>query len=109
MAKRSVCRVEKSGRGVKLRCGSGGLSGLGSVRVSSCDKFLGGRPDVIDRMKFGGTRYKYDHGVFIDQVFGRGSKPDMYLVAQSGRPSRRLGKARTLRRAKLIACEKAET
>ena len=63
-----------------------------------------GRADVILGMNFGGTRYKYFYGVFIDEVLSTGE----FRVSQAGRPTKSLGSRKTLAAAKRLACSKAE-
>lgn len=63
-----------------------------------------GKPDVIHGMKYGGTRYKYDWGVFIDAF----DKTGEFKVYQAGRPSKLLGTAKSLDKAKEIARKKAD-
>ena len=63
-----------------------------------------GRPDVLHGMKFGGTRYKYDFGIFIDHV----EKDDTFHVNQAGRPTKKLGTAKSLKDAEKIALKKGD-
>ena len=67
-------------------------------------RVLGGAPDVIGGMKYGGTRYKYDHGLFIDEVWGHARTPTFY-VAQAGLG--RIGEAHSLKTAERIAARRA--
>ena len=67
----------------------------------STDKL--GNPEVIPDMKFG-TRYKYNHGIFIDHVVDK----DEFHVSQAGRPSKKLGFAKSLAKAKEIALRKGD-
>jgi hypothetical protein len=62
-----------------------------------------GKPDVVSGMKFG-SRYKYNHGIFIDYVADEG----LFHVSQAGRPSKKLGTAKTLAQAEKIAREKGD-
>lgn len=64
-----------------------------------------GKPDVITDMKYGGTRYKYLHGVMIDHVASTG----IFCVAQAASPkSVKLGEARTLEAAEALALARAD-
>jgi hypothetical protein len=64
-----------------------------------------GKPDVITGMKYGGTRYKYLHGVNIDHV----EKDKEFIVWQADYPkSKRLGTAKTLKDAEKLALQKAD-
>jgi hypothetical protein len=79
------------------------LSDHGNLRIENafrCALDIG-RPDVITGMKYGGTRYKYNHGIFIDEKDGQFSvfQPPTKVT---------LGTARTLREAEEIAAEKGE-
>lgn len=74
----------------------------------NCTAFLGTTPEVIDQMGYGGTRYKYLHGVFIDYLASKTGRADAFLVSQAGRPSVKLGTARTLNAAKRLACLRAK-
>lgn len=69
--------------------------------LAEADKL--GKPDVITGMKFG-TRYKYNHGIFIDHVEDKGE----FHVSQAGRPSKKLGFAKSLAKAKEIALRKGD-
>lgn len=69
----------------------------------SVKEFLG-TPEIIHGMKYGGTRYKYNHGIFIDFI----EADEEFQVYQAGHPSKLLGKASTLEDAKKIALDKAE-
>lgn len=80
------------------------LSDHGNLRVENdfkCELDLGGRPDVITGMKYGGTRYKYLHGIFIDE------KDGVFIVSQPPTDGP-LGVGRTLKEAEQIAKEKGE-
>jgi hypothetical protein len=80
------------------------LSDHGNLRIETdfkCTLDLGGPPDVITGMKYGGTRYKYNHGIFIDEKDGQFS---VYQPPTKGA----LGTARTLKEAEKIATEKGE-
>ena len=64
-----------------------------------------GRPEVITGMRYGGTRYKYLHGVNIDHV----EKDKEFIVWQADYPkSKRLGTAKTLKDAEKLALQKAD-
>jgi hypothetical protein len=75
----------------------------GDYDRTSAAKSLG-RPDVLHGMKFGGTRYKYDFGIFIDHV----EKDDTFHVNQAGRPTKKLGTAKSLKDAEKIALKKGD-
>jgi len=65
---------------------------------------LGGAPEVIHRMRYGGTRYKYDNGVSIDHV----EEDGLFHAWQAGNPTVRLGEAGTLQEAEEIAVQTAD-
>jgi hypothetical protein len=69
------------------------------MKARECRALLGGAPDVIHGMKYGGTRYKFNHGIFIDHV----ERDGMYYVAQAGVRGA-VAKERTLARAMARAC-----
>ena len=62
-----------------------------------------GKADTI-HMNYGGTRYKFDHGIFIDAVDKDGS----FRVSQAGQPTKKLGVAKSLEAAKKLALKKAD-
>jgi hypothetical protein len=62
-----------------------------------------GKADTI-HMNYGGTRYKFDHGIFIDAV----DKDGTFRVAQAGQPTKKLGVAKSLEAAKKLALKKAD-
>jgi hypothetical protein len=76
-------------------------SGAKIESLDEADKL--GKPEVINGMKFG-TRYKYNHGIFIDHVEDKGE----FHVSQAGRPSKKLGFAKSLAKAKEIALKKGD-
>jgi len=63
-----------------------------------------GKPEIIHGMKYGGTRYKYNYGIFIDHV----EKDGDFLVAQSGKRTKKHGKAKSLKEAEKLALRKCE-
>ena len=63
-----------------------------------------GKPEIIRRMKYGGTRYKYLYGIFIDHL----EKDDTYHVTQAGRPDKKLGVAKSLKAAEALALKKGD-
>lgn len=67
----------------------------------ACTAFLGAA-DIIHGMSYGGVRYKYNHGVFIDNAYA----DDTYRVNLAGRPTQHLGTRRNLVAAKRLACRK---
>jgi len=99
--------VRKSARGIFKKYGkmAGQSNWLEAMEdeddLDEADKL--GKPDVITGMKFG-TRYKYNHGIFIDHVEDKRE----YHVSQAGRPSKKLGYAKTLAKAKEIALRKGD-
>lgn len=62
-----------------------------------------GKADTI-HMNYGGTRYKFDHGIFIDAVDKDGS----FRVSQAGNPTKKLGATKSLESAKKLALKKAD-
>jgi hypothetical protein len=62
-----------------------------------------GKPDTI-HMNYGGTRYKYDHGIFVDATDDDG----LFHVSQAGNPTKKLGTASSLDEAKKLALRGAD-
>jgi len=65
---------------------------------------LGSKPTVIRNMKYGGTRYKYDHGIFVDAT----DEDGLFHVSQAGNPTKKLGYASSLEEAQKLALRSAD-